>query len=102
MLERLLVERRLLPAWLAQRLKAQGQPVPEGEDGQRALAFFADRVEGNLLAAHQELQKLALLKRALDDLQDHAHPDCRELAALSPRMLRTLDVDERHLSLIHI
>ena len=55
------VERRLLPAWLAQRLKAQGQSVPEGEDGQRALAFFADRVEGNLLAAHQELQKLALL-----------------------------------------
>jgi DNA polymerase III subunit delta len=54
------VERRLLPAWLAQRLKAQGQSVPEGEDGQRALAFFADRVEGNLLAAHQELQKLAL------------------------------------------
>ena len=55
------VERRALPAWLAQRLKAQGQSVPEGEDGQRALAFFADRVEGNLLAAHQELQKLALL-----------------------------------------
>ena len=25
------------------------------------LAFFADRVEGNLLAAHQEIQKLALL-----------------------------------------
>lgn len=58
------VERRLLPAWLAQRLKAQGQSVPEGEDGQRALAFFADRVEGNLLAAHQELQKLALLHPA--------------------------------------
>ena len=27
----------------------------------QTLAFFADRVEGNLLAAHQELQKLALL-----------------------------------------
>ena len=26
--------------------------------GQQTLAFFADRVEGNLLAAHQELQKL--------------------------------------------
>jgi DNA polymerase-3 subunit delta len=35
--------------------------VKEGEEGQRTLAFFADRVEGNLLAAHQELQKLALL-----------------------------------------
>ncbi len=32
-----------------------------GEAGQRTLAFFADRVEGNLLAAHQEIQKLALL-----------------------------------------
>jgi DNA polymerase-3 subunit delta len=35
--------------------------VEEGEAGQQTLAFFADRVEGNLLAAHQELQKLALL-----------------------------------------
>jgi DNA polymerase-3 subunit delta len=55
------VERRALPAWIAQRLAAQGQRVADGEPGQQALAFFADRVEGNLLAAHQELQKLALL-----------------------------------------
>jgi DNA polymerase III subunit delta len=55
------VERRALPQWIAQRLAAQGQRVREGEDGQRTLAFFSDRVEGNLLAAHQELQKLALL-----------------------------------------
>ena len=33
----------------------------EGEEGQRSLQFFADRVEGNLLAAHQEIQKLGLL-----------------------------------------
>ncbi|MEO5735459.1 MAG: DNA polymerase III subunit delta [Rubrivivax sp.] len=57
-------ERRQMPAWLAQRLARQGQRVAEGEEGQRALAFFADRVEGNLLAAHQELQKLALLHPA--------------------------------------
>jgi DNA polymerase-3 subunit delta len=55
------VEREKLPAWLAQRLARQGQRVAEGEAGRLALAFFADRVEGNLLAAHQELQKLALL-----------------------------------------
>ena len=55
------VERRELPAWIARRLAAQGQRVAEGESGQQTLAFFADRVEGNLLAAHQELQKLALL-----------------------------------------
>ena len=55
------VERRNLPQWIAQRLQAQGQRVAAGEEGQRTLAFFADRVEGNLLAAHQEIQKLALL-----------------------------------------
>ncbi len=55
------VERAQLPAWIAQRLAAQGQRVAAGEEGQRTLQFFADRVEGNLLAAHQEIQKLALL-----------------------------------------
>ena len=58
------LERPALPAWLAQRLARQGQRVQPGEAGQRTLAFFADRVEGNLLAAHQELQKLALLHPA--------------------------------------
>ena len=55
------IERRALPAWLAQRLARQDQRVAAGEEGQRTLAFFADRVEGNLLAAHQEMQKIALL-----------------------------------------
>ena len=55
------VERPQLPGWIAQRLQAQNQRVPAGEEGQRALAFVADRVEGNLLAAHQEIQKLGLL-----------------------------------------
>jgi DNA polymerase-3 subunit delta len=55
------VERNALPAWIAQRLQLQGQSVAAGEEGQRTLQFFADRVEGNLLAAHQEIQKLGLL-----------------------------------------
>jgi DNA polymerase-3 subunit delta len=55
------VERQALPPWISQRLQAQGQRVAAGEEGQRTLQFFADRVEGNLLAAHQEIQKLALL-----------------------------------------
>jgi DNA polymerase III subunit delta len=55
------VERQALPQWIAQRLAAQGQRVAPGDEGQRTLQFFADRVEGNLLAAHQEIQKLALL-----------------------------------------
>lgn len=58
------VDRKSLPQWIAQRLQAQGQRVAAGEAGQRTLAFFADRVEGNLLAAHQEIQKLALLHPA--------------------------------------
>jgi DNA polymerase-3 subunit delta len=55
------VERQALPQWIARRLAAQGQRVQGGEGGQRTLAFFSDRVEGNLLAAHQEIQKLGLL-----------------------------------------
>ena len=58
------VERGALPQWISQRLAQQGQRVAAGEEGQRTLQFFADRVEGNLLAAYQEIQKLALLHPA--------------------------------------
>ena len=50
------VERARLPAWIAERLARQNQRATR-----EALEFLADRVEGNLLAAHQEVQKLALL-----------------------------------------
>lgn len=50
------VARKALPQWLDARLKAQGQRVEAD-----SLAFIADRVEGNLLAAFQEVQKLGLL-----------------------------------------
>jgi DNA polymerase-3 subunit delta len=50
------VERARLPAWIAERLARQKQ-----RSSREALEFLADRVEGNLLAAHQEVQKLALL-----------------------------------------
>jgi DNA polymerase-3 subunit delta len=50
------VERAQLPAWIAARLAAQRQSADR-----QSLEFIADRVEGNLLAAHQEIQKLALL-----------------------------------------
>jgi len=50
------VERARLPEWIGARLARQGQRAsPE------ALGFLAERVEGNLLAAHQEVQKLGLL-----------------------------------------
>jgi DNA polymerase-3 subunit delta len=50
------VDRTRLPAWIADRLAAQGQSADPD-----SLAFLVDRVEGNLLAAHQEVQKLGLL-----------------------------------------
>jgi DNA polymerase-3 subunit delta len=50
------VTRKALPEWLRGRFKLQGQEAEE-----EALAFIADRVEGNLMAAYQEVQKLALL-----------------------------------------
>ncbi|HET7199223.1 MAG TPA: DNA polymerase III subunit delta [Burkholderiales bacterium] len=50
------VERPRLPDWIGARLARQKQRAsPE------ILQFLADCVEGNLLAAHQEIQKLALL-----------------------------------------
>lgn len=55
------VERAALPQWIAQRLARSEQRVAAGPEGERTLQFFADRVEGNLLAAHQEIEKLALL-----------------------------------------
>jgi DNA polymerase III subunit delta len=50
------VERARLPDWIGARLARQGQRAsPE------ALGYLAERVEGNLLAAFQEIQKLGLL-----------------------------------------
>ena len=58
-----------LPAWIAGRLRRQQQEA----DGD-ALRFIAERVEGNLLAAHQEILKLGLLhppgKLSLQQIQD--------------------------------
>jgi DNA polymerase-3 subunit delta len=64
-----LVERAQLPAWIGQRLAAQQQSADR-----ESLSFIADRVEGNLLAAHQEIQKLGLLhppgKLSWEQVQD--------------------------------
>jgi DNA polymerase-3 subunit delta len=51
-----MVERAQLPAWIGARLAAQRQSADR-----QGVDFIAERVEGNLLAAHQEIQKLALL-----------------------------------------
>ncbi len=50
------VLRKALPQWITSRLSLQQQQADTA-----TLDFIADRVEGNLMAAHQEVQKLALL-----------------------------------------
>jgi DNA polymerase-3 subunit delta len=50
------VERAALPGWIERRLAKQGLRADRA-----ALEFLADRIEGNLLAAQQEIDKLALL-----------------------------------------
>jgi DNA polymerase-3 subunit delta len=50
------VEVEKLPAWISHRLSMQGQQADS-----ETLEFIANQVEGNLLAAHQEIQKLGLL-----------------------------------------
>lgn len=50
------VERDALPQWIAARLARQKQRA-----SRETLAFLADACEGNLLAARQEIEKLALL-----------------------------------------
>ncbi len=56
MVEARLVTREELPDWLAERLARQGQKASV-----ETLEWLAERVEGNLLAARQEVEKLALL-----------------------------------------
>ncbi|HLT63565.1 MAG TPA: DNA polymerase III subunit delta [Pseudohongiella sp.] len=50
------VERDKLPGWINQRMKKYGLSADAG-----AVQLLADRVEGNMLAADQEIEKLALL-----------------------------------------
>lgn len=64
-----MVERAQLPGWIGARLASQQQSADK-----QSIEFIADRVEGNLLAAHQEIQKLALLhpegKLTFEQIQD--------------------------------
>ena len=91
------VPRRDLPARILRRLAQQGVVV-----GQDAAELIADRVEGNLLAAQQEIERIALLSPAgtatLDQVSalvtDSARFDVFELAgaALSGNAGRALRI----------
>ena len=50
------IEREALPGWIAARLQRQRQRATR-----ETLTFLAESCEGNLLAARQEIEKLALL-----------------------------------------
>ena len=63
------ISREELPQWLAERFARQRQHASV-----ETLEWMADRVEGNLLAAKQEVEKLALLL-----------PGGRDLARRHPR-----------------
>lgn len=88
-----------LPAWIAARLKRQEQSADAD-----TLAFLAQRVEGNLLAAFQEIQKLALLfpagplsfEQVKDSVMDVARYDVFKLSEAmlggdAERYVRILD-----------
>jgi DNA polymerase-3 subunit delta len=94
------IDRAALPAWIASRLTRNGQ-----RGSSETLAFLAERCEGNLLAARQEIEKLALLlpqgpldqDGVLDAVADVARYDVFELseawlAGDAARMLRIVSM----------
>jgi DNA polymerase-3 subunit delta len=91
--------REQLPRWIARRLGQRGITLAAD-----AAQLLADRVEGNLLAAQQEIERIALLRpndtldvAAVAELvADNARFDVFELAGAAfagdaPRALRILD-----------
>ncbi len=88
-----------LPAWIRERLSRHGLQADPA-----AAALLAERVEGNLLAAHQEIEKLALLlpkgavtaEAVLDAVADSARFDVLQLgeAAMKGQTARALRILE--------
>ena len=82
------IYREQLPRWIAQRLQVQNQNADRD-----VLQMIADRVEGNLMAAHQEIQKLGLLlppgKINLDDVTNAVSDVARfDVFDLGPTILK--------------
>jgi len=82
------IYREQLPRWIAQRLQLQNQNADRD-----VLQMIADRVEGNLMAAHQEIQKLGLLlppgKINLDDVTNAVTDVARfDVFDLGPTILK--------------
>jgi DNA polymerase-3 subunit delta len=76
-----------MPAWISRRLALNKQQA-----GREALEFLANRLEGNLLAARQEIDKLSLLlpqgRLALEDIEQAVTDVSRfEVADIQDAML---------------
>jgi len=80
------IEPKQMPQWITQRMHAKGLTPT-----QDAAALLSDRVEGNLLAAAQEIEKLSLLygdagkknidiEEVIDSVSDNARFSVFELA----------------------
>ncbi len=93
------IDLQRLPAWIRERLGRHGLKADT-----EAAGLLAERVEGNLLAAHQEVEKLALLlppgpvttETVLDAVADSARFDNLQLgeAAMRGQTARALRILE--------
>jgi len=90
------IERNQLPGWLANRLRAYKMSAD-----QDALALLADRTDGNLLAAAQEIEKLRMLGSAqitLDDIENSVGDASRyDVFALAETALKGDSVRSLHI-----
>ncbi len=85
------IKRDQLAGWIEKRLHRQGQAAEHD-----TLQFFVDKVEGNLLAAHQEIKKLALLyppgKLSFEQVKDAILDVARYDALQLPEAMLTADM----------
>lgn len=79
---------KALPRWIAERLARQQQSAPPD-----ALAFIAHQVEGNLLAANQEVLKLGLLYPAGPLTLEQIQAAVVDVSRLDMEMLRAALLD---------
>lgn len=91
------IDGKNLPGWIAQRMKNAGL-VAEKE----VISLLCDKIEGNLLAAVQEIEKLKLtankgrvdIKHIIEDVADSSHYDVFKLidAAYSGNARKTIKI----------
>lgn len=91
------IDAKNLPGWIAQRMKNAG--LVAGKD---VISLLCDKIEGNLLAAVQEIEKLKLtadngrvdIKHIVEDVADSSHYDVFKLidAACSGNARKTIKI----------